>query len=248
MQTTRTRSFLIALAIALVGTMSLRAEGQSTTLYSSIKYRGEQRRNCVTFVDKTKNYRRCDLTYGSLYAGEEWDWFQSSTAPGNRSVIKDLGAHTWFETITVPVIGALPKLKPGEQRHITVDTSGADGAPGAPGIDGRPGVNGASGTNAESRLPDSRGNTGTERISSETSIQRAQHPLIVTPTPQRPRQDGKPKIDPLFVKAVVGHIYAIHIVDDNSDFYALFRVDELLRGDSVLISWKLVDAPPVSDK
>ena len=73
-----------------------------------------------------------------MYAGDELDWFQSSTAQGNRSVIKDLGEHDWSTWFEVPVVEPLAKLKPGEQRQVTVDTSGADGAPGAAGLLARP--------------------------------------------------------------------------------------------------------------
>jgi len=52
-----------------------------------------------------------------------------------------------------------------------------------------------------------------------------------------------PRIDPVFAKAVVGHIYAVHVVDGGEDFYVLFRVESLARGDNCKISWKRVPAP-----
>jgi hypothetical protein len=61
--------------------------------------------------------------------------------------------------------------------------------------------------------------------------------------PSRPEQDGTPKVDPKWVKAVVGHMYVIHVVDDTRDFYALFRVDQISKGDTCTISWQLVPAP-----
>jgi hypothetical protein len=42
------------------------------------------------------------------------------------------------------------------------------------------------------------------------------------------------------VKAVVGHMYLVHSKDTDSDHYALFRVEKLLPGDSVTITWKLL--------
>lgn len=44
-------------------------------------------------------------------------------------------------------------------------------------------------------------------------------------------------------KALVGHMYLVHKKDRNSDFYALFRVDELKPNESCTISWKIVPAP-----
>ena len=69
--------------------------------------------------------------------------------------------------------------------------------------------------------------------------------VAATPSiePRSPKRDGKPKIDPLFVKAIAGHVYVIHVVDDSRDFYALFRVDALERGDYCTISWKLISDP-----
>ena len=45
------------------------------------------------------------------------------------------------------------------------------------------------------------------------------------------------------VPAIVGHMYLVHTRDSNSDFYALFRVEELIHGDSCTITWKIVPNP-----
>jgi hypothetical protein len=198
----------IALAAATTGVAQESSTRGTVTLYSSIKYQNDLSRALFDFQRAALAPRRghYDVGYGLLYAGEEFDWFQSAGDQGNRSVIKDLGEHAWTDGFVVPAVEPLAKLKPGEQRQITVDTSGADGADGAPGADG----------------------DGIVR-------QRA--------TVQRPKNDGKPKVDPIFVRAVVGHLYVIHVVDDSRDFYALFRVESLQRGDNCTISWKLIESP-----
>ena len=56
------------------------------------------------------------------------------------------------------------------------------------------------------------------------------------------QREGKPKIDPAFVKAVAGHIYAVHVVDEKSDYYALFRIESLSNG-TCNISWKIIPSP-----
>jgi hypothetical protein len=61
--------------------------------------------------------------------------------------------------------------------------------------------------------------------------------------PAKPRHDGKPRIDPLFVKAVLGHMYVIHVVDDFRDFYVLFRVEKIERGDNCTVSWQFIPEP-----
>ena len=45
------------------------------------------------------------------------------------------------------------------------------------------------------------------------------------------------------VKAIVGHMYVVHVKDRDNDHYALLRVESLKPGKSVTISWKLVASP-----
>jgi hypothetical protein len=45
------------------------------------------------------------------------------------------------------------------------------------------------------------------------------------------------------VKAIEGHIYLVHSRDRDNDFYALFRVEKLLPGESVDITWKIIAKP-----
>lgn len=228
---------MIKLAIVVLGLLSWLAESRPVTLtspqprvtlYSINKHRGQQRNFCIHFqsVVVGRSPRPCDLRYGSLYVGNDLDWFESSGAQGNRSVIKDLGPKNWDQSFRVPVVEPLPKLKPGEQRNITVDASGADRTPGAPGARGQDGAD-ADGV-VRSRSTDD------EQV------------IVVRAAPSRPRHDGKPRVDPMFVKAVVGHVYVIHVVDDVRDFYALFRVEALERGDNCTISWQLIQAPRTS--
>lgn len=47
----------------------------------------------------------------------------------------------------------------------------------------------------------------------------------------------------IFAKAIVRHLYAMHVKDTDSDFYVLFRVENIERGVSCTISWQLVSSP-----
>ena len=51
------------------------------------------------------------------------------------------------------------------------------------------------------------------------------------------------KSAPLFAKARRGHMYLIHVKDDQADFYALFRIEELVQMDHCTISWKRISTP-----
>ncbi len=44
-------------------------------------------------------------------------------------------------------------------------------------------------------------------------------------------------------KAKVGYMYVMHVKDYQSDFYVLFRVDQLEQGEYCTISWKRIPAP-----
>ncbi|MDT4967617.1 MAG: hypothetical protein QOJ64_2354 [Acidobacteriota bacterium] len=210
-------------------------QGSPVTLYSVNKYGGEQRAGCLSFMTgasypiwSTSARDNCDLYYGLLYAGEEKDWLQSSAAERNRSVIKDLGLLDWTTAFRVPTVDPLPKLKSGEQRHFSVDTSGADGADGADGAPGEPSRRGAAGHADPVAVPGADYEAGR---------------VILSAAPRPPKHDGKPKVSSLWVKAVDGHMYVIHVVDDARDYYALFRVETLEKADRCTISWMLIPAP-----
>lgn len=212
------------------------SQDSNVTLYSVIKHRGERRKSCISFNAGSLK-TDCDLSYGLMYAGDQLDWFQSSTAQGNRSVIKDLGEHDWLTWFEVPVVEPLAKLKPGEQRQVTIDVSGADGANGAP---GRNGTSGFSNIGTDRSTP-SLTTINNERP--ERNISPTVSAIDFPPLPPPSNRERKPKIDPLFVKAMAGHMYVIHVVDDSRDFYALFRVEALQRGDNCTVSWKLIPEP-----
>ena len=122
-------AILGAAFVTLVLTIPVSAQ-ETATLYSPLKYNHDQSRAFFDFQkgEVAKRGAPWDLAYGLLRADEDFDWFQSSGAFGNRSVIKDLGRLEWTSRLDVPLIEPLPKLKPGERRTVTVDVSGADGA------------------------------------------------------------------------------------------------------------------------
>lgn len=48
-------------------------------------------------------------------------------------------------------------------------------------------------------------------------------------------------------RAQLGHLYVVHSKDRDSDFYSMFRVEELVPSDHVTISWKKVPSPEKSN-
>jgi len=193
----------------------------SVTLYSAFHDRTGAR-GCLRFQPDTQKGPGCDVRYGTGRIGDEWDWLESSSARESRSVIKDLGAYEWARLPKIPAVEPFPKLKPGEQRSFSIEAWGADGKDGWPGLQGRQGADG------------------------DGIVRTDPHEKIPPPAPPiRPKRPAGVKVSPVLVKATVGHMYVIHVVDETRDFYVLFRIDKITRGDNCTISWQMVPAPSV---
>ncbi len=159
------------------------SSSQTIALYAPLANNHDFSRSFFDFERGERGTKdKWDLLYGNMRIGEDFDWLSASTAKDNRSLIRDLGELNWYDTYEVPVIEPLPELKEGQNRNITVDSSGDTGKAWA-------------------------------------------------------------KSNGIFVKAVVGHLYAMHVKDSNSDFYVLFRVESIERGKSCTISWQVSATP-----
>jgi hypothetical protein len=126
--------FRLSLAgLAILFGLQLAAAQQAVTLYAPwdkahTKY--DEKRAWFSFeygVRGTEDKRISgdewgDLGYGFMAINDE-DWFTLGPGRDDRSVIKDLGVHTWFDSFVVPQLTPLPKLAPGAERQITVDAS-----------------------------------------------------------------------------------------------------------------------------
>ena len=190
------------------------SEPQRATLFALNKHQNHGRTESFSFRTGTLA-QGGDLYYGTLYVNEDHDWFQVGLGREARTAFRDLGAHDWTDSLSVPFVEPFPKLKGGEQRSVSVDASGADGEDGADGADG---------------------------ADWDGVVRPKPHPPKPV-SPRRPKHDGVPKVDPVFVKAVPGHMYVIRVVDGTVDFYVLFRVESLVRGDNCTITWKRVPPP-----
>jgi len=222
-----TRSnFTLLLATVLLGLVPLSVPAQeSGKIYSPARYRNEPVNFCLNFQTGLNSSlsKPCDLRYGLIGINSDFDWIQASTANESRSLFKDVGSHTWVEAFEVPVVATLPKLNPGEQRTISIDASGANGSRGTPGFGGF--------------VP--------KNVDDRNSRPAREPGRVVWSTgdfPDQSRAESRSKLDPTFVKAVVGHMYVAHIVNDSLDYYALFRVDAL-ENQTCSISWKLIPSP-----
>src|SRR6267142_1225928 len=103
---------LIWVGLLVLGASPITAQENThptINLYSPLKHQDDQSRAFFDFQNQTPASRgeRWDIGYGAIYITGQVDWFQSSSAPDNRSVIKDLGKHTWSDNPKVPFIKPL---------------------------------------------------------------------------------------------------------------------------------------------
>ncbi|MFL6332221.1 MAG: hypothetical protein ACJ754_02655 [Pyrinomonadaceae bacterium] len=247
---------LLALFLSLTFPAQTWAQSPSVsevTLYSPIKYGPDFGKGLFNFQigSITPACCRWDLAYGTLSVGEEHDWLQVAASNTTRTAIKDLGALNWNDSFQVPVVEPFPQLKAGEQRLIVVNADG----PNRPARPTFPKPLPGPEVNSEALLrgspirfgyspfiiPDVPGPVvGIEG----PSLPRKPTPPQPPPAPSRP---PSPPTTPIFAKAVVGHIYVVHVVEEDADYYALFRVESLERGDHCTISWKLIPPPENKD-
>lgn len=246
---------------------------QRVTLYSPIKHRHDPSRAFFSlkkgaFACCGESW---EVGYGNMYLGKYFDWLTVSSASDSRSVIRDLGAHRWVDSFKVPAVEPLPVLSAGQRWYAVMNSRGEIVRSRTPlAVASKPASPGSS-NSASPRLkpPDftdaSRAKTFPTVTSGNPPQVAAVHDLpggasalgrsadnaggVGTgidfwPQPTSPLPLHKAKGDVVSVKAVVGHMYVVHILDRASDYYALLRVEALERGDNCTITWKVIPAPP----
>lgn len=173
-------------------------------------------RNCVSLITlEQKCLGGPMIDYGSRL-GVNWDIFQLSSFTAQSRMI-DLGQHSWDETIGIPSIEPWPELKPGENRNVTFNTSGAGR--------GQP-------------IDYGKASLTTQVSSTVTQTGTASGGLVRT---------GKVvKADTYtpVIEAKKNHVYLVHILDKKWNYYLLFRVDDLVRGEKAVLSFKRVPFNP----
>lgn len=102
---------------------------QAVTLYppkDKVTGRYDETRACFSFKlgsNKLRHSTDWDLGYGFVIIANE-DWLMVGTiTPDKRSVMKELGEYRWTDSFEIPALEPLPKLKEGERREITIDSS-----------------------------------------------------------------------------------------------------------------------------
>jgi len=250
--------WLLTLFLALAPAADVRAQSaevSEVTLYSPFKYGVDFGKAIFNFqTGSTAACCRYDIAFGTRTA-EGHDLLQVSASRVTRTAIRDLGALTRNDSFQVPVVEPFPELKEGEQRLVVINMDGADGKPGEPAspkpLPGPvpPGEDSLRGSPIRLGYlpPNPIGDTPGPMTAThgDPTFLSSRRP-VPAPPPAPPRPPS-PLSSPIFARAVVGHIYAVHVVDTGVDYYALFRVESLASGDRCKISWKLIPPPEQKD-
>jgi hypothetical protein len=161
------------------------------------------------------------IYYGDR-AGDNWDMFHIGGGAVDRTRMVPIGEYKWTDDFTAPRVEPWAALAPGEVRIITVNTSGADG---------RDGADGGSGVVQAPRSPKN------EDYAHATLDRQVGSSVKAV--------DGTIRKDPYspVVEAKLGNMYIVRVIDITHDYYLLLRVDELKRGERVVLSYKKVELP-----
>ncbi len=170
-----------------------------------------------------------ELSLGLFSAADGSDWLTLEVTDESRSVIKDLGQHEWTDAFKVPAVEPLPELKPGEHREVRIDRADTTIA-------------------SAGDFPPSRSALDPPARTAD-SVAPPRPPVEFSAQVTAPRT-GKPKLSPpqTFARTLLGHIYVIHVVNPDADFYALARVETVAARHNCTISWKQIPSPPAGTK
>ena len=175
-----------------------------------------RRKSCFDLILLELGCRRQPLGYGARI-GNNWDIFQTEGGGrDSRTRMIELGKYNWTDKFNIPEVEPWSELKPGEQRHIMINVSGADGA------DGR---------NADGSYPKVK--KPKQNVAYADSPLTHQVTSTITMSGKSVRGDG---FTPL-IEVKLGYMYLVHVVNTRADHYVLIRVEELVRGDRVVLSY-----------
>lgn len=166
------------------------------------------------------------IVYGDRY-GNNWDIFHIGGGPTSQTRMVQIGEYRWTDSFTVPNVEPWRELAPGETRTVSVNTSGA---------------NGANGSNAGRGLDQDTGELASASFKNEdyanARLQR-QVGSTVKSTEGKVRKDSYTPV----VEAKLGYMYVVRVKDPKNDYYVVIRVDELTRGERVVLSYKKMEIP-----
>jgi hypothetical protein len=174
--------------------------------------------------------------------------FQVNGGRDFRTRMVLIGNHNWGDKFIVPLVTPWEALGPGDVRTISVNASGADGARGARGSDGGRSVAGMNGDGTYSPTVSASTAPPSEQLApGPRSKDYASAPISEQVSSTIKGTDGQVRKDSYtpYVDAKQGYMYAVHVVEGEKDYYVLIRVEEIVDGKQIKLSYLKLDLPPV---
>ena len=175
-------------------------------------------------LDLLRLERRCGgaqaISYGTRI-GINDSLFNVHGGQESRTRMIEIGKYDWTDKFTVPEVKLWRPLGPGEQRTVSMNASGADGAPGR---------------NADDVFAPFAGTQRQGKDYANAPVNEQVGSVV--------KKDGKiVRTDPYNPLVVVkkGHMYAVRVFDKTTEHYVLVHVDDVVRGKSVVLSFKKLE-------
>jgi len=195
-----------------------------------------RRKSCLDFESLSYDCTRFpSVSYGDRI-GLNWDLFQVHGGVIDRTRMVEIGKYNWTDKFTVPYVEPWRALAPGEKRAITINSSGTPVARSRRSIDGIAGMNG-DGTYTAIPRPQPADKSSASSSTGGKTYATANVKEQVSSTVKS--VDGKVRDDAYSPEVEVkkGYMYVAHVVDQTHDYYVLIHVDDLVRGERVLLSF-----------
>lgn len=179
------------------------------------------------------------VDYGTRI-GVNRDLFKINGGAVSRTRMVQIGKYAWTDKFTVPYVEPWAPLAPGERRHVTMNASGGSGAAGETGMPGSAGIGGMNGDGTFSATPavvktNAAARTGGKSYATASVTEQVSSKVV--------GKDGKERSDPYtpLTQIKKDHMYAVRVVNETRDYYVLIRVDEVVTGDRIKISFVKLD-------
>jgi len=151
-----------------------------------------------------------------------------------------VGDHKWTDDFVLPVVEPWAPLAPDEKRSIVMNASGGTGTPGGNGRNGSPGVGAVAGMNGDGTLTTF---PSSDTVSGSKNYASAPVTLQVSTTVKNQKGMVKNSEYSPIVEARKGGFYMIRVLEGPHDFYVVLRVDELVAGKAITLSYFKLDLP-----
>jgi hypothetical protein len=160
------------------------------------------------------------------YFNLDGNWLRVQGGRDDRSVIQDLGAHRWTDSFQIPIVPPLTELKPGERRHLIIDDRPYD----PDSLAARSTMQGVT----SARSHDVNSDDFPSLPPAQPSVRKAS--VISAEDLEYSAR--------VLARVVADHMYVVHVVNGQLDFYALVHVDKLVSNKRCTVSWKRVSDKP----